>query len=140
MLKIEKKYIFVLSVVFLAIFDQIVKYLIRQNGGFYVCNKGIAFSLPMPWWLIYMIFFLFFLAVGLYLLEKISLKEYFINKIGLILISAGALGNLIDRINHGCVTDFIDLGFFPVFNLADIFIFVGAVIIILKSSKTNIKS
>lgn len=131
----DKKYIFVLSFFSLAVADQIVKYLIRQSGGFYVCNKGIAFSLPVPWWIIYTVFFIFFLLVGLYLIEKISFKEYLINKIGLVLLSGGALGNLIDRLNHGCVTDFIDFNFFPVFNLADIFIFVGAVLILFKSAK-----
>jgi signal peptidase II len=135
MLKIEKKYNFVLFFIGLAIFDQVTKYLIRQSGGFYVCNKGVAFSLPVPWWIIYAMFLIFFLLVSLYLLEKINLKGYLINKIGLILISGGALGNLIDRLNHGCVVDFIDLNFFPVFNLADIFIFVGAMLILFKSDK-----
>ncbi len=37
----------------------------------------------------------------------------------------GALGNLVDRINLGYVTDFIALGFWPVFNLADASIVVG---------------
>ncbi|MBE0466815.1 MAG: signal peptidase II, partial [Candidatus Desulforudis sp.] len=31
----------------------------------------------------------------------------------------GALGNLIDRLRHGRVVDFLDLGFWPVFNIAD---------------------
>ncbi|EKE21105.1 MAG: hypothetical protein ACD_7C00351G0001, partial [uncultured bacterium] len=42
-----------------------------------------------------------------------------------------------DRYNYGCVIDFIDLKFFPVFNLADIFITIGAIIIIMKSFKSN---
>lgn len=131
----DKKYSLVFIFIALALFDQIVKYLIRQFGGFYVCNKGIAFSLPMPWWIIYTSFFIFFVLAGLYLVEKIRLKDYLINKFGLILISGGAMGNLIDRLNHGCVIDFIDFKIFPVFNLADIFIFVGAILILFKSTK-----
>lgn len=135
MLKIENKYSFVLIFVFLATVDQLVKYLIRQSGGFYVCNKGIAFSIPVSWWIIYTVFALFFLLVALYLFDKIALKEYFINKIGLLLVAGGAMGNLIDRLNHGCVVDFIDFNFFPVFNLADILIFIGAIMIFFKSNK-----
>lgn len=135
MFKIENRYHFVLFFGLLVFLDQIFKYLIRQFGGFYVCNKGIAFSLPVPWWIIYAIFFIFFLMVILYLFEKIRLKDYTLNKVGLVLISGGALGNLIDRFRHSCVVDFIDLGFFPVFNLADVFIFVGAIWILFRSVK-----
>ena len=41
----------------------------------------------------------------------------------------GALGNLVDRVRMGQVTDFIDLGFWPVFNLADASIVIGLVIL-----------
>ena len=91
--------------------------------------------MPVPWWMIYAVFFIFFILVGLYVFDKIRFKELELDKIGLTLIAGGALGNLIDRLNHGCVTDFIRLGFFPVFNLADILIFIGAVMIIFKHYK-----
>ena len=42
----------------------------------------------------------------------------------------GALGNLVDRIRMGQVTDFIDLGFWPVFNLADASIVIGIIILV----------
>ena len=45
----------------------------------------------------------------------------------LALLAGGATGNLIDRIWHGQVIDFIDFSFWPVFNLADCAIVVGAV-------------
>ncbi len=41
------------------------------------------------------------------------------------LLVGGALGNLVDRMVHGYVIDFIDLGFWPVFNVADIAVVVG---------------
>lgn len=43
-----------------------------------------------------------------------------------ILITAGALGNLYDRIVLGCVVDYIDFIIWPVFNAADSFITTGA--------------
>jgi signal peptidase II len=43
----------------------------------------------------------------------------------------GALGNLIDRLIQGHVTDFISLGAFPVFNVADSSISVGVAILVL---------
>ena len=45
--------------------------------------------------------------------------------IGLGLISGGALGNLIDRLQYGYVIDFLDFRVWPVFNVADICISVG---------------
>ncbi|MEW6446628.1 MAG: signal peptidase II [Bacillota bacterium] len=48
------------------------------------------------------------------------------------LILGGTLGNLLDRLRLGHVVDFIDLGFWPVFNLADIAITCGVGIIILS--------
>jgi len=43
----------------------------------------------------------------------------------------GAIGNLIDRITIGHVTDFISIGTFPVFNVADSSISVGCVVLLL---------
>ncbi len=45
------------------------------------------------------------------------------------LILGGAIGNLIDRMMHGYVIDFIDLRVWPVFNIADSAITIGAIII-----------
>lgn len=49
---------------------------------------------------------------------------------GLALIAGGAVGNLIDRVVFGGVTDFFDLGWFPVFNVADIALDVGVALIV----------
>jgi signal peptidase II len=48
-------------------------------------------------------------------------------ELGLALPLGGAIGNVIDRVRWGEVTDFIDLGWFPVFNVADTAITLGAV-------------
>jgi len=42
----------------------------------------------------------------------------------------GAIGNLIDRIRFGWVTDFIDIGGWPVFNLGDSAIVIGVILIL----------
>jgi signal peptidase II len=47
------------------------------------------------------------------------------------LIVGGALGNLIDRIIYGSVVDFISVGWFPVFNLADSAIVCGGILLVL---------
>ena len=46
------------------------------------------------------------------------------------LIGGGAIGNLTDRIRTGAVTDFIDPPLWPAFNLADVAITVGAVVLV----------
>ena len=51
--------------------------------------------------------------------------------VGAGLLVGGSLGNLIDRLVHGAVTDFIDLARWPAFNLADCGITIGAVLIVL---------
>jgi signal peptidase II len=47
------------------------------------------------------------------------------------LLAGGALGNLIDRITSDAVTDFIDVGSWPPFNLADVAITAGVVLMVL---------
>lgn len=44
------------------------------------------------------------------------------------LIAGGAIGNLVDRLRHGAVTDFISVGSFPSFNVADAAITCGVVL------------
>ncbi|MFN8112565.1 MAG: signal peptidase II [Solirubrobacterales bacterium] len=46
------------------------------------------------------------------------------------LLAGGAIGNLIDRIHEGAVTDFVDIGPWPAFNLADVEITLGVVILV----------
>ena len=51
--------------------------------------------------------------------------------LALALVCGGATGNLIDRLLRGRVTDFISIGNFPVFNVADSSITVGCVVLVL---------
>jgi len=50
--------------------------------------------------------------------------------IGLGLVIGGAASNLVDRVRIGHVTDFLDVGFWPAFNLADTFIVVGVAVLL----------
>jgi len=103
--------------------DQISKHVVRFQGGFYVCNSGIAFGIGkfnVLFWISW-IGIMFFLA-QLYFRKN---EDCFLSKISLLLIFSGAFSNVIDRFFYGCVIDFIDLKIWPIFNLADIFITLG---------------
>jgi signal peptidase II len=74
-----------------------------------------------------------FVVIGaiLYYYPKIA-GEGWLFRLALSLQLAGATGNLIDRLIHeGKVTDFISVGTFPVFNVADSSITVGTALLIL---------
>lgn len=66
-------------------------------------------------------------------------KEYPKLTVPLALISAGITGNLIDRIFHGAVFDFINFHFWPVFNLADSFIVCGIIIVLFLIVKDELE-
>jgi signal peptidase II len=53
------------------------------------------------------------------------------------LLLGGALGNLADRVRDGAVTDFIDLPLWPTFNLADVAIVVGVVLLLLDVERSS---
>lgn len=116
------------SFLVLVFFDQLSKYIIRTQSGFYICNKEAAFGIPF----VYIFLILIMLAC---ILSVVNLKFQIPNFslfeiISVILILSGGLSNIIDRIYFGCVIDFINLKIWPVFNLADIYITIGAIILI----------
>lgn len=61
-------------------------------------------------------------------------------RLGLALILGGAIGNVADRIRLGYVVDFIDLRWWPVFNLADSAVVVGVMLLIIASILTPTSS
>lgn len=73
------------------------------------------------------------LIVGLYLFQ--INKTW--SKVGRNLIISGAIGNLIDRLNYGKVIDFISIHKWPIFNLADVFMTVGLVLLFIDLVKRN---
>ena len=126
--------------------DQITKYLVVQNiplytsqevipGLFnltYVQNDGAAFSsFSGMQWLFAVVFAVFTIAV---IWELITKKMGFtaFERWCIVFIWAGGLGNMIDRVRMGYVVDMIETAFmrFPVFNVADCFITVGCILMI----------
>jgi len=58
-----------------------------------------------------------------------SVKKSFLADVSLALVLGGAIGNIIDRVVFGYVTDFISFSFWPAFNVADSAVSVGAVMV-----------
>lgn len=150
LLSIKKGYF----VIFLLVaVDLVAKYIAEQSLNFgqpvplipivdflLVFNSGIAFSI-----LDFNNSFLSFalsligLLIVRYLHSLYKNEESQINRISLILIISGALGNILDRLTDGVVTDFLffhvgDTSFF-IFNFADAFISIGAAIFFLMEFK-----
>ncbi|MFC1860967.1 signal peptidase II [Chloroflexota bacterium] len=66
----------------------------------------------------------------LFVRHRYPLLDNTLSKLALGLVLGGTIGNLIDRLNMGYVTDFIDIGFWPAFNVADSAITVGVFIFV----------
>ena len=103
----------------------------------YVTNEGMAFGLELPGGkhvLLVMTLLLTGFIVGFLWKEK---EGHPLAKYGLALILSGAVGNLIDRIIHGTVVDFMDfmIGDFHwyIFNVADSAVTIGMILFIYHS-------
>ena len=109
----------------------------------YVENRGMAFGLLQGRQIMFLILCVAFCAGILYLYARIPKNGYYapLSIIGGILFS-GALGNFIDRAFYGYVTDFIYFSLidFPVFNIADISIVIGVVLLIISILKGEDKN
>lgn len=133
--------------VFLAL-DQFTKYLaitrLKGNRPFvlidgvlefqYLENRGIAFSLFQNQKIFILVMGFIVMAVLLFCLFQIpDTKKFRIVHVLLAALLAGALGNIIDRIRFDYVVDFISfvLIHYPVFNVADCFIVVSAILLFL---------
>lgn len=91
----------------------------------YTINKGIIFGfLGSFGWIPFFITVLVLIML-IYYYER--LPKTVAGQVFWALIIAGAVGNLIDRILYGFVIDFIDISFWPAFNIADAAITVGII-------------
>ncbi len=94
----------------------------------YVQNTGAAFSIfSNNTMLLALVSGLFLVALLLY--KFIKKPQHFMENLALVLFFSGGLGNGIDRLQYKFVVDFIDIKWFdfPVFNIADIAVVLGAV-------------
>ncbi len=154
----KKNYYYFFISIFIIVFDQITKIVVRDYfqkhpeidvipviGSLcqivHVQNTGAAFSLSLGSPLINRIVFIFVSVIAVGMLIYFIIKG--LSKIELVtfsLILGGAVGNLSDRIFLGSVTDFIDCDFpdiimyrWPVFNVADSSIVVAITIYLVYS-------
>ena len=138
----KKLYVLILSI-FIIILDQFTKNIIFNNYNKYinkdfylfkidfVKNYGAAFNIFSGNIIFLSFTSVIFSIILIYLiLRKNNTK--FINYLSYSFILAGAVGNGIDRLVNGYVIDFINLNIinFPVFNIADISINIGFILIL----------
>ena len=145
-----KYYLMILGTILL---DQLTKVWIRTNlaisdsiviidGLFaitHIENKGAAFSMLAGRRL-----FLILLPLATVVIILIAIyiyrKEYHpLLLTSMALIAGGGIGNLIDRMYFGVVTDFFDLEYFAIFNVADIFVCVGGFLIAIWAIFIDVK-
>jgi len=137
-----KELTFFLVALIVVALDQVSKFFIRANmnlgqsipeEGFfritYGTNTGGVFGLfANQTFLITLTAIVGVAAILVY--SRYPLFNRVLVRIALGLLLGGAVGNLIDRIRLGEVVDFIDVGAWPVFNLADSAVVVGVILII----------
>lgn len=143
-----KNRLFWVAAIISLVLDQLTKYWVVQNFNLtetqpllpeifhltYVTNTGAAFSLfsgHVEWlrWLSLAV------SLGLMALAWFGGVLNTLEQLGYGLILGGALGNGIDRFVAGSVVDFLDFRLiqFPVFNLADVFINIGIVCLLIAT-------
>lgn len=136
-------YRFGILAVAVLVLDQVAKIVVRATlepresvdvfPGFHlsrVTNEGIAFGLfPGRQAVVAVLTVVALCAIAVALASLVSRNATVAAGAGLLV--GGSLGNLIDRLIHGAVTDFLDPSRWPAFNLADCGITVGAALIVL---------
>lgn len=134
-----------LSVLLLLLLDQITKYSAQGFLAgkksvsvlpgifelFYLENRGAAFGMFANRQAFFILVALVMTAAAVYVYLRLPQeKHYDLLRFVCVLIAAGALGNMLDRIIHGYVIDFLYVSLidFPVFNVADCYVCIGAVL------------
>ncbi len=100
----------------------------------YLENRGAAFGILQGKRFVFLIITVIILLIVIYVYERAPLKKRFLPlRIILLLIASGAVGNMVDRTAQGYVVDFFyfSLIHFPIFNVADIYVTIGAILLII---------
>ncbi|MBI4155503.1 signal peptidase II [Candidatus Woesearchaeota archaeon] len=130
-------------VLIVLILDQLTKYLFTEKHFTlipkildinYTTNTGSFFGILKGYNLFLIIVSVFIIIMCL---KWVYQKTF--HYLPLSFIIGGALGNLIDRLVFGFVRDFIDFKVWPVFNIADSFITIAILLLILKEIKSSRK-
>jgi signal peptidase II len=95
----------------------------------HVANSGAAFGI-LEDQTVFLIVMAFIGLAAIYLYYRYPPFDHWVVPIAIGMMLGGAMGNLLDRVRAGEVTDFIDFPRYPAFNVADSSIFVGIAIII----------
>jgi signal peptidase II len=139
----------IVLIAFIIIIDQLTKHLaIKYLKGqspvvliknflslHYTENAGAAFGILQEKRMLFVIITTIFLLVISFYIIKYFNELSLISKIGASVLLGGAIGNYIDRVRHGFVVDFISAKItktydFPVFNIADMAIVLGTLVIV----------
>ena len=135
--------------VILVIADQLTKHLavvrLKNQAAYnlingilefnYLENRGAAFGVLQNQKYFFVFVALIFIGVIVFVLIKVpTQKKYYSLNILLVMIAAGAVGNMIDRVRYDYVVDFIYLVCiqFPIFNMADIYVTTATVILVFQ--------
>lgn len=135
--------------VILVIADQLTKHLavvrLKNQAAYnlingilefnYLENRGAAFGVLQNQKYFFVFVALIFIGVIVFVLIKVpTQKKYYSLNILLVMIAAGAVGNMIDRVRYDYVVDFIYLVCiqFPIFNMADIYVTTSTVILVFQ--------
>ena len=118
---------------------------IYQLGFFqitHVWNTGASFGIfqgqSFTLMIVDMVGIAILLAMAFYIYRRLPYLASLPNIIAFSLILGGTVGNLIDRLRLEHVTDFIDIGVWPVFNVADSAITVGVIVIVFSLIRLTI--
>jgi len=148
--KTQTKFYFLSLSIFIVLIDQFTKYLMYYNKKIFinkdfllfkldfVKNYGAAFNIFSGNRIFLSLISIFFSILLIYFIfRKNTLNSFDLYSYSFIL--GGTIGNGIDRIYKGFVVDFINLNIinFPVFNIADISINIGFIILLYNIFKNN---
>lgn len=136
--------IFVIAIIVLIGVDQVVKYIASTNwingeiqnailNLSYYENSFMIGNISFNWLLVIISIILIIAFVLFFLNQYTKRVRTRMNLVIFTLIIAGGISNLIDRIARGFVIDYVELNYFLegiVFNLADVFIVVGIILLI----------
>ncbi len=124
-------YSFFGTIIIIAFLDQITKLIIKNKllNVPFITNTGSIFGIFQGYtnalvWLSIMV-----IGIFIYNHDKIRKSDVMV-KLSSGMIVGGIIGNLIDRAMYGAVIDFIDLGIWPLFNIADSAITIGVIMLI----------